>query len=198
MTKPLPNDLTMIASAAHTMEWRRCPRFPDHEVSEWGDVRRATASKQRSVGDRPRGFIDSDGYLRYRLMTPGGEVTVTAYRLVAEAFIGPAPSDQYEVAHNNGSRTCAYYRELRWALRAENHADMQVHGTSTTRGERNPKAKITAADVPVIRREYREIKNSRGKRCVAELENRFGLHRSTIISIARGKSWSHVPMEAFQ
>lgn len=181
------------------MEWRQIEDLPAYEVSEWGDVRRVVPAANRSIGDRPRGFVDADGYLRYRLTDARGrKQTITAYRLVALAFIGPPPSEVHEVAHNNGSRTCAYHRELRWALRVDNHADMQVHGTSTTRGELNPKAKITEADVRVIRREYRDIKNSRGDRRVTELERRFGLHRSTIISIAKGTSWGHVPMEVFQ
>jgi len=189
----------MTSEATYAMEWRVCERFPDFEISEWGDLRRRVEAPHRSVGDRPRGYIDADGYLRYSLITPDGHKTnATAYRLVAEAFIGPAPTDAHEVAHRNGSRACAHYSELRWATRAENHADMLVHGTAPSVGERNPKAKITESDVVAIRREYRAIKNSRGARKVSELEERYGLHRATVISIARGKSWQHIPMESFQ
>lgn len=184
---------------AYQMEWRVCDRFPEYEISEWGDLRRIVAAPHRSVGDRPRGYIDADGYLRYAFKLPdGSKANATAYRLVAEAFIGPAPTEAHEVAHRNGSRACAHYSELRWATRAENHADMLVHGTAPSVGERNPKAKITERDVIEIRREYRAIKNSRGARKVTELEARYGLHRATVISIARGKSWQHIPMESFQ
>lgn len=176
------------------MEWRVCPRFPDYEVSECGDLRRVTAGRTRRRGSRPKGFVDFDGYLRYALRDPGGAAcAVAAHRLVAEAFIGPAPSDRHEVAHNNGSRVCHDYRNLRWALRKENHADIQIHGTSV-KGERNGHAKITEADVHTIRREYRAIKMSRGARSVVELDRRFGLHRATIVDIATGRSWAHVPM----
>lgn len=188
-----------IIPDAYVMEWRPCARFPEFEISEWGDLRRVVAAPHRLVGDRPRGFIDADGYLRYAMDSVDGErTTATAYRLVAEAFIGPAPSEKHEVAHRNGSRACAHHSELRWATRMENHHDMVVHGTAPSVGERNPKAKITEADVVSIRREYREIKNSRGTRKVSELEDKYGLHRATVIGIARGKSWKHIPMEAFQ
>jgi hypothetical protein len=193
----VPRD--QLSVDAYQMEWRICERFQDFEISEWGDLRRIVEAPHRCVGDRPRGFIDGDGYLRYVLIALDGfKTTATAYRLVAEAFIGPSPSKFHEVAHNNGSRTCAHYKELRWALRVENHADMMVHGTAPSVGERNPKAKITEADVIAIRREYREIKNSRGARKVSELDEKYGLHRATVIGIARGKSWKHIPMESFQ
>jgi hypothetical protein len=55
------------------MEWRVCIDFPDYEVSECGDVRRATDSKTRKAGWRPRGFIDQDGYLKYALLDGSGE-----------------------------------------------------------------------------------------------------------------------------
>jgi len=179
------------------MEWRNCPRFPAFDVSEWGDVRRAVSVHGGNAGERLRGFIDADGYVRYSLTNlDGRKEQVTAHRLVAEAFIGPAPSLKHEVAHNNGSRVCAHYRELRWATRKENHRDTLVHGTCPGVGERNPKAKITAQDVVRIRREYRAIKNRQDSRRVSELAHQYGLHHATIISIAKGKSWSHIPMEA--
>lgn len=177
------------------MEWRQCIGFPAYEVSECGDIRRIQNSRTRKHGFRSRGFIDMDGYLRYALLdAEGGKHLAIAHRLVAEAFIGPAPTSDHEVAHNNGSRVSCYFRDLRWATRIQNDADRQVHDTSP-KGERNPRAKITEEDVHFIRSEYRAIKHSQGTRRVAELENRFGLHRKTIINIARGNSWSHIPME---
>lgn len=180
-----------------SMEWRSCPRFPNFDVSEWGDVRRSVPVHGGGVGERLRGFVDGDGYRRYVLTDDAGKKNhVTDYRLVAEAFIGPAPSDRHEVAHNNGSRVCSHFSELRWATRKENHADTFVHGTTPGVGERNPKAKLTAQDVVRIRREYRAIKNREVNRRVCDLAKEYGLHRATVCNIARGKSWSHIPMEA--
>lgn len=182
---------------AHSMHWRQCPRFPTFEVSEWGDVRRAVDVHGGKAGERMRGFIDADGYRRYVLTSVDGlREHVTDYRLVAEAFIGPAPSSRHEVAHNNGSRVCAHYSELRWATRVENHADTVVHGTTPGVGERNPKAKLTEADVIRLRREYRAIKNRESDKSVADLAVEFGIHLSTVSTIATGKSWSHIPVEA--
>ncbi|MES2030868.1 MAG: NUMOD4 domain-containing protein [Pseudomonadota bacterium] len=177
------------------MEWRQCVGFPAYEVSECGDVRRIQNSRTRKNGWRLRGFIDVDGYLRYALLdAAGSKRLISAHRLVADAFLGPAPSPDHEIAHNNGSRVSCYFRDLRWATRLQNDSDRQIHGTSP-KGERNPRAKITEADVHFIRSEYRAIKHSQGARSVTELEAKFGLHRATIIQIAKGQSWSHIPME---
>jgi hypothetical protein len=184
-------------SVAHAMEWKVCPRFPNFQVSEWGDVRRAATVHGGSIGERLRGFVDADGYRRYVLKGDDGEKHhVTDYRLVAEAFIGPSPSEKHEVAHSNGSRVCAHYSELRWATRKENHRDTFVHGTTPGVGERNPKAKITEEDVRRLRREHRAIKNRELNKRVSDLAAEYGLCHATVCNIVRGKSWSHVPMEA--
>lgn len=184
-------------SVASVMAWRVCPRFPNFEVSEWGDVRRLVSVHGGTAGSRLRGFIDADGYRRYALTNAEGKKEPVAdYRLVAEAFIGPPPTDRHEVAHKNGSRVCAHYSELRWATRLENHQDTFVHGTTPGVGERNPKAKLSEQDVLRLRREYRAIKNRQSAKTVSDLANEFGLHLATVSSIARGKSWRHLPLEA--
>ena len=91
------------------------------------------------------------------------------------------------------TRTVLVWRSLpnlEWKTRAENHADIQIHGTAL-KGIRNGRAKITDDDVRFIRREYFEIKRD-PRRSPSELDEKFGLCRSTIIDIARGKAWRHV------
>lgn len=183
-------------SAPTAMEWRACPGFPDYEVSEHGDVRRAVASRTRKRGWRLRGFIDGDGYLRYVLRAPDrSKAPICAHVMVALAFIGPAPSDKHEVAHNNGSRVANHHSNLRWATRKENDADTKVHGTDRS-GERNGNAKVSEADVIDIRREYRRIKNRESAVRVGDLARRYGLNHKTLVRIARGAAWTHLPLEA--
>jgi len=182
----------------HSMEWRICERFPDYSVSECGDLRK-TEPKKNLGYTRLRGTIDADGYLRYKIMDCYGvKHTVTAYRLVAEAFIGPPPSPRHEVAHNNGSRISCYFRDLRWATRKENDDDRLIHGTDLSRGEKNPRAKITEADVIDIRAAYRAIKLGSSNQTIQELRARYGLCAATIIRIAKGDSWAHIPLEIAQ
>lgn len=171
------------------MEWKPCPGFADYEVSDCGDVRRATSAANQP-GRRLRGCIDADGYICFSLRdASNNKKWVRASRLVALAFIGPPPSQAHEVAHNNGSRLLNCATNLRWATPLENNHDRYAHGTAC-QGTRNGRATISEDDVRYIRRRYRGIKLARGS--VSELDEKFGLHRSTIISIARGNSWSHV------
>lgn len=176
---------------AHQMEWRPIQNHIGFEISEYGDVRRSDSRK------RIKGFIDADGYIRVSLTGDDGKRSAIAIHvLVAKAFIGERPTPSHEVAHENGSRFNCHYSNLRWSLPADNQADKVTHGTSPV-GERNPRAKITDADVVDIRMEYRRIKQPGSGRSVSELERRYGLHRATIVGIANGARWPHVPMPDF-
>ena len=166
-----------LASRVFAMEWRVCPRFPAFEVSEYGDLRRVSSRPTKRINTRLKGSVDADGYLRYLLRdATGARLTASAHVLVAEAFIGPRPTDEHEVAHNSGSRVSCYYGNLRWALPIENHADMNTHGTAR-KGENNGRAKITEDDVRFIRREYRRVKLLRVRGGLSALEARFDLDR---------------------
>lgn len=166
--------------AVNSLVWKPCPRFDGYDVSCFGDLR------SRS-GKRLKGYITCDGYIAYRI----GKTEVTAHVLVLEAFVGMRPSETHQGAHNDGSRLHNHPDNLRWATPLENQQDRKVHRTSS-QGEGNGRAKITDEDVVFIRSEYRNIKASRGKRKVTELEERFGLHRATIVDIAMGRTWQHV------
>lgn len=174
------------------MEWRGIPKFSNFEVSEYGDIRRACASKTRSRHHQYKPYVNSDGYLAIGIVDDFGEKkTCLIHRLVALAFIGPPPSDHHEVAHRNGSRLFNHPLNLRWATRLENHSDLQIHERAL-KGERNGRAKITEEDVRFIRQEYALIKTPGSGRSPSELDEMFGINRSTMLSIAKGKTWTHV------
>ena len=179
------------------MEWRTCARFPDYEVSECGDVRRRTATYNRPIGFRPTGFVNIGGYWAYALTPPGKtrNYGVTAYRLVAEAFLGPPPTPKHEVAHNNGSKVSAYYKHLRWATRKENHGDMQVHKTAV-KGGRNGRALLTDETAFECRREYRRLRllgaqERRGG--FRKLQEKYGIGRTALRMLGLGQTWKHIP-----
>lgn len=110
-----------------------------------------------------------------------GNKKIGSHALVCKLVHGPKPADDYEVAHSCGVRLCCNPAHLRWATRAENHADKIVHGTSV-RGERNGVAQLTEDQV-------REIKSLQWSVSQNKLAKEFGVCTSTIRNIRTGKTW---------
>jgi len=90
------------------------------------------------------------GYHRVWLYNEHGRARKRVHVLVCEAFHGPAPSPRHEVLHKDNDRTNNTPGNLRWGTHQENGRDKAEHGT--VRGERNPRAKVTDAQVAEIQR----------------------------------------------
>ena len=163
-------------------EWRPMAGLPDYEVSNYGDVRRLTHSATRKAGHSPKGHLIG-GYWAYKLASPGGNVNVWAHRAVLEAFVGPPPSSSHVCAHNNGDRLNNHVTNLRWATHAENCADTARHGS--LKGERNPRARLSAAQVLAARSLYT---GKHGQQ--SQLARQFGLSPSAMRSLLLGEHWS--------
>lgn len=170
-------------------EWRAVGMAPKYEVSSLGRVRRIAPYQSTSVGRVLRPDIDKDGYHNVRLSLPNGSVRAfKVSRLVTTAFHGDPPTAEHEAAHGSGVRSNNCASNLRWATPAENQDDRHAHGTDQL-GERNPRAKLTANDVDLIRSHllYGERKSV--------LSRLFGVTETTIRNIASGKLWSHLEFQ---
>lgn len=97
---------------------------------------------------------------------------------------GDPPFAGAEAAHScgKGREGCIHPKHLRWATQAENNKDKILHGT-THAGERNPQARLTWADVRVIR-ERADSGETHGKIALD-----YGVNRSNVSQIARGVTW---------
>lgn len=107
-----------------------------------------------------------------------GRKTLSAQRVSYELNIGPIP-DGMSVCHHCDNRPCA-----------ENMADMAAKGRAraTPRfGEQSSTAKLTAADIAIIREPSARP---------TELAARFGVSKSQIFLIRSGKAWRHIPLAA--
>lgn len=167
------------------MEWRPAPNFPDHEVSEYGDVRRVTDGRGLKAGVVLTGY-SHHGYRMYTLSKDGAKVNVFAHRLVCEAWHGEPDPMRPMVAHWDGSKNNNHYSNLRWASCKENHADRVRHGTDPT-GSRNGRAVLSEDDVRSIRRIY---KGERGQ--IADLSRQYGVSRRAVSLIVTNKNWAGV------
>lgn len=167
------------------LEWRVCPSFPAYEVSEAGDIRRW----KKDQWNHAYGYVLSHkiqgGYKRYTLRANGKSHNIHAYRMVAEAFLGPKPFDKAEVCHNDGVKLNNHYSNLRWDTHKSNHLDRIEHGSSN-RGETNGRARLTEDHVRQIR-----VMAARGD-LQRDIADTFRVSRPAISMIVGRINWGHV------
>ena len=110
--------------------------------------------------------------------------TRLVHRLACIEVHGQPPTLEHEAAHScgNGHLGCVNPNHIQWETRRQNAADMVAHGRST-RGEKNPAAKLTADDVQAIR----TLEGSMPQREIASL---FGIAQQNVSDICRGKRWT--------
>lgn len=165
-----------------------------YEVSDLGRVR---SWFLRGYNHQARGgrrevpvilaVLRSAHYPKVSLRTPGvvGTRRVSIHLLVLEAFAGPRPYPAAEGSHINGDSRDARATNLCWESRSANWHRRYGHGTAT-KGEANPRAKITEADVRDIR-----IAIAAGATCVSQA-TKYGLGPSTVSAIKHRKLWPDV------
>lgn len=118
-----------MATDPNTEEWRTIKGWPAYEVSSLGNVRRVLPGKGTKTG-LLKLQVGKRGYPMATLRMMPRHTKCPVHRLVCEAFHGPPPEGQNEVAHGDGVRTNNRAENLRWASRRENAADTLKHGTN--------------------------------------------------------------------
>lgn len=149
---------------------------------------------RRANGTLPR-FLDEHVYTSATddcLLWPFGQRPYpTIYRdgrtrnvhvVVCEHTHGPRPPG-LEASHTCGNGRCVNPRHLVWEAPKPNHARRVEHGTAP-RGARNPAAKLTAADVAVIRQRVAAGEKQ------AVIAREFGVIPATVNHIIKGRNWS--------
>lgn len=126
--------------------------------------------------------IGADGY--GRVHEPKTGKLTTASRLMCVFAHGQPPTPKHEAAHScgRGNQGCTNPNHIYWATSERNHADKIIHET-TNRGERQWNSKLTEADVLAIRA-------LTGTMSQAAIAKRFGVSRTTISDIQKGRRWA--------
>lgn len=168
-------------------QWRAIESHPGYEVSSLARVRRATDGRHKAAGE-VLSQVTVRGYLNVSLFIAGKRKLVKVHRLVALAFLPPAPDGFDQVAHNDGSTTNNVPTNLRWATGRDNLGDRAAHGTEL-RGVKNGRSKLTPEDVAYIRANYKRRCPVNGANKLAE---RFGVTDVAVIKAARGANWAHI------
>lgn len=129
-------------------------------------------------------FDSGRGYLKYKLSF-NGEKTISAHRLVANAFL-KNNSNKSQVNHINGIKNDNRVDNLEWATASEN----VVHSLNnklkiSQKGSEHGMSKLTEKDVLEIRKIGRT-------KTLKEIAIIYDVDMSLISSILLNKIWKHV------
>ena len=125
----------------------------------------------------------------YGVLSVNG-VHSSAHRFAFTYAHGAIPEGLW-VLHRCDTPECVNPAHLYAGSPRQNSADMVARGRATKvgrPGEENPAAKITDADVRMIRARY-----AAGGTTLAALGREYGLSQTNVSAIIRRKHWQHVP-----
>lgn len=121
---------------------------------------------------------------RYGIITLDDGTKTQPHRYAQERFNGPIPEGMV-VRHRCDNKPCVNPAHLLIGTKADNSRDAYERGL-VPRGSDHHFARLTEADIPVIRAKLREgVSESR----IAAM---FGVSRGAINNIRRGNSWAHI------
>lgn len=125
--------------------------------------------------------ISRYGYGRLRVLVNGKSTRMLAHRAAYELEFGPIPEGLF-VRHRCDNRKCVNPSHLFLGTNEENTQDRHQKGRNAI-GEANGNAKLAEEDV-------RQIMAS--ELSCTEAASVYGVNKTTISSIRRGKSWRHI------
>ena len=167
--------------------WKKIKDFPNYEVSNLGNVRsvKHLDSMDRVKGGQPlKACFDGKGnYLQVNLYANGKINTKIVHRLVAEAFVDN-PDNLPEVNHKDENKCNNAASNLEWCTHVYNNNYGSKIGS--TRGEKNPMAKITQQDVNFIRNNSVLLGGTMRNK---EFEKMFNISSSHVSAIIHGRRW---------
>lgn len=176
------------SSRDQTEEWRPVADHPDYEVSNAGRVRRAVDGPGNTWAGRVLVCaVASTGYRAVSLQDrrTGKQKQRLVHRLVALAFLGPAPQGT-QVNHKDGVKTNNRPTNLEYVTPKQNtHHAMRAGLRGTYVGEQKAH-KLTESDV----REIVARVNAGETRTAVAADK--GVCREAVRDIMRGLNWTHL------
>lgn len=163
------------------------------EIWSWKTIRSTKIKRWKHL----KGWKSVDGYwqigLTYpktdkRYTGPGSRKIFYLHRLVLEVFIGPCPKNM-EACHNDSNQDNNILENLRWDTPKNNCKDRNSLGIwekNLPKGEEHHNSKFSNKQVLKIRKLYKQGLST------IELSNMFGCNKSTINSIVKKETWTHL------
>jgi len=107
------------------------------------------------------------------------------HRIVAEAFI-PNPKNLLEVNHIDGNKLNNAVENLEWCTPKENVHHAHKNGLIKIKvGSDHHRSKLTEEQVKKIKYGHKDLLQK-------EIAIFYGIHKSVVCSIRKGKSWKHI------
>ena len=133
-------------------------------------------------GDLMVGAVDRCGY-RHTVVNRHNR---NIHRIIAETFI-PNPENKLCVNHKDGNKLNNSVDNLEWCTHSENVKHAYDNKLEEKRcGEEHHAHKLTEDEVKYIKRVYVKRHSEYG---AVALANKFGVDRTTIHDVIRGKTW---------
>lgn len=161
--------------------YKAIPGWPEYEISERGDIRRAVAGRGSPVGRPMKWQTMKNGYAKVSLCRDSQRAEYLVHRLVAITFIGEIPDDK-EVCHFDGDKLNNSVSNLRIDDRFGNMADQIRHG-KTPRGQKCGSNRYTPEQVL----KARELRAS-GMRNI-DVAKELGMRPGHVTNIVAGRIW---------
>lgn len=130
------------------------------------------------------GYRNNDGYGRLTI----NNKQYWAHRISYEMAYGKIEDQSLEVCHSCDNSACVNPDHLHLGTHKENmeEAVLRNRFTKRARGESHPNSKLTESDVRLIREEYNKGAG------INYLARKFGVSKTPISQIVKGKTWRHV------
>lgn len=156
--------------------WTSIPGFSAYQASSEGKIRNIKTGKESAAN------VGSHGYLMVNMKADDGKWCARLlHAVVASAFHGERPAGM-DCCHNDGNRSNNSAKNLRWDTRKANITDQKTHGTFAWHGTK----KLNANHLSEIQQ------RAEGGESFTQLADAFGVSRSAISAVLRGRSWASV------
>lgn len=138
--------------------WREVEYYSKYKISTFGRL----LSFHKGVPHIVKPYLDTKGYLYYRLSKNGKKKACAVHTLVANAFI-PNPDNLPEVNHEDGNRFNNCVDNLKRVTLSEN----RLHAYRIGLQERRYNAKLTDEQVRYVREVYKPYDREFGSAALA-------------------------------
>jgi len=170
----------------NTEIWEPIDICPFYAASTLGRIKRI----QKGAGARHDHIktvtLNKNGYLYVSLCHYGKQTTHLVHRLIALTFLPPPTDSQTDVNHRDNNRLNNRITNLEFCTRKENLDWADSQNRLPRHGEDNPLAKLTNADIPIIRGLMADGWTD------TAIGQQFNVHRRTVNHIRNNRSWRHV------